>query len=202
MKALSILTLLISFLLFVSARYPPSSSPSDFDFWRSAKELGQRALTYGNKELASASQKYTDVAEKIEEFRRAIDALGNGVREFGNTILSSKIALDSEDISKKLSKALEDILEKTKEEFEEPLPEDQTESYKAREIAVERALVRMENALVKVLESFGVPELETREKFTLLGPNIKHVILVTGNDVVYMNTRVWALTSQLHRKFG
>jgi DNA anti-recombination protein RmuC len=179
MKALSILTLLISFLLFVSARYP-SSSPSDFDFWRSAKELGQRALIYGNKELATASQKYTDVAEKIEEFKRAIDALGKGVREFGNTILSSKIALDSEDISKKLSKALEDILEKTKEEFEEPLPEDRTESYKAREIAVERALVRMENALVKVLESFGVPELETREKFTLLSPNIKHFILVTG----------------------
>jgi len=183
MKALPILTLLISCLLFVSARYPPSS-PSDFDFWRSAKELGQRALTYGNKELATASQKYADVAEKIEEFKRAIEALGKGVRGFGHTI-SSKIPLDSaEDISEKLSKAFEDILEKTKEEFEEPLPEDRTESYKAREIAVERALVRMENALIKVLESFGVPELETREKFTLLGPNIKHVILVTGSDVI------------------
>ena len=178
MKALSFFTSLILFSLSVSAtRYSPP--PPGFDFWRSAKELGQRAIDYGNKELAAASRKYTDVAEKIEEFKHAIDALGDGVREFGNGI-SSKIALNSEEISRNLSKALEDILEQSKEEFEKPLPEDQTESYKAREIAVERALVKTENALIKVLESFGVPELEIREKFTLLGPNIKHVILVTG----------------------
>jgi len=155
--------------------------PPGFDFWRSAREMGEKAVAYANKELKEAENTYKNVAKEVREFQSSMIRLNEMAQEFRAKEGFFIPNFDVEEFTQKLHTEIEVILEELKAEFCEPLPEDQTERYIQREKAVNRALDKTEGALVKVYKMFGVREFEVREKFNHLRPHIKHVVLVTAN---------------------
>ena len=77
---------------------------------------------------------------------------------------------------------VEPFFEDLKKEFQEPLPDDETEGSKQRRVVVERALDKLEGALVEVYRQYGVPDTDVRDKFARIRPHILHVVLVTGGS--------------------
>ncbi|KDR75786.1 hypothetical protein GALMADRAFT_502065 [Galerina marginata CBS 339.88] len=158
-------------------------APPDFNFWDEAQKLGNKAVQYADKQLQEKSREYSVAWDKIEEFKQSMKDLINSTEALQ---LHSPGALVERDFnytlfSEKLSTEIDVVIADLMLEFKEPPPENQTERYQRREAAVIKALEKMEDALVKVYSFWSVPELEARLKFAHVKPQIKHVVLVTGN---------------------
>ena len=160
------------------------SPPSEFDFWRSAKELGAKATEYANKELEDAIDKFQDTAKLVEEFKFSIVDLTASAANFRfetqDTFLIT--GFNETEFMERLHLKIEPFFEDLKKEFQESLPDDETEGSKQRRVVVEKALDKLEGALVEVYRQYGVPDTDVRDKFARIRPHILHVVLVTGGS--------------------
>lgn len=88
--------------------------------------------------------------------------------------------LNVTELYEQLKEEIDKVVTQLMEEFQEPHPEDQTERFRMREVAITRALDMIEDALVLVYGNWGITEFETRQKFSHVKPHIRHVVLVIG----------------------
>ncbi|KAF8964406.1 hypothetical protein BDZ97DRAFT_1816389 [Flammula alnicola] len=171
------------FYLAYDSLFAAIAPPPDFDFWKSAEDLGDKAVGYINKQLEEEKIKYAAATDKIQEFQESMKSLVDsaaGLHIGPNSALDKRTAA-LEDFTQKLSVEIDAVIEELRSELSEPLPEDQTERYKRREAVVDFALDKIEGALVKACGILGIADAEAREKFSHVKPHIRHVVLVTGN---------------------
>jgi len=161
-----------------------SPSPPDFDFWKEAEKLGQKAIDYADVNLAASAVQFPSVADKIAELKASVQDLVKSAEALahpqGSLVARTDIKIDFDEFRRRLSDKIDIILEELKTEFSEPLPEDRSEGYKKREEVVDRALEKLEGALVEVYGHWHVPEAEARERFSQVKPQIRRVVLLVG----------------------
>ncbi|KAF8161194.1 hypothetical protein B0H34DRAFT_796021 [Crassisporium funariophilum] len=173
----------VLFQVFQDALLGSTNIPTDFDVWRSAKEMGEQALRYTDTMFKQASIEFTSAVDQINEFKDTMAQVVSSAKDLridGQNQLVAR-GFDHEVFTQKLSIQLTQVLEDLQAEFSEPLPEDQTERYRQRAVIITRALDKVEDALVTVYNMWDVDEATTREKFSHVKPHLNHVLLVTGN---------------------
>jgi len=164
------------------ARHWPRTSvvPPNFDFWRSAKDLGDKANIYKEKILREAAADYAPIAYKINEFQETMNRVVTSAEAMAPLILQH---VDLEEFQNRLVAELSRGLEGLKEELSEPLPENQTERYHQQAIRFARALDIAEDELVNVCGFWKIPEADVRMKFGDIKPHLNHGLLITANLV-------------------
>jgi hypothetical protein len=167
--------------LFLGRQWPPP----DFNFWKEAEKLGQKAVEYVDRNLTANALQFPSVSDKIAEFKasvqdlvRSAEALKMGPAQ--GLGARTNIHIDFDEFYQMLSEQSDLILEQLKAELSEPLPEDRSEGYKKREEAVDRALDKLEGALIKVYGHWHIPEAEAKERFSHVKPQIRRVVLLVG----------------------
>jgi len=129
----------------------PSSGPVDFDFWKEAEKLGQKAIDYADRNLAASalqipSVAISSVADKIAQLKASVQDLVRNAEALGprgSLVAPIDIKINFDEFFEKLSDKTNIILEELKAEFSEPLPEDRSERYTKREEAVDQALDKL-----------------------------------------------------------
>ncbi|KAJ3504619.1 hypothetical protein NLJ89_g7844 [Agrocybe chaxingu] len=122
------------------------------------------------------------MSAKIQDFKVSVERLVNSTNVFDQARdVFAITGFDMGEFTEKFSLEIERELEKLKIELQEPLPEDETECSRKREVAVTAVLDHIEGALVRVHRMYNVPELEVRASYDKVKPHIKHVVLVVGN---------------------
>jgi len=141
-----------------------------------------------DKSFAESAHQFPSVSDRIAEFKtsvqdlvRSVEALKMGLQAQG-LVARTNINIDFDEFCRMLSKEIDIVLEQLKAEFSEPLPEDRSEGYKKREEAVDRALDKLENALVKVYGHWHIPEAEAKERFSHVKAQIRRVVLLVGEQ--------------------
>lgn len=162
-----------------------SPSPPGFDFWKEAEKLGQKAMDYVDNNLTASALQFPSVADRIAEFKVSVQDLVKNAEALrptqGALVARTNTNINYDEFFQRFSGKIDTILEDLKAEFSERLPEDRSERYKAREVAVDRALEKLENAFVEVYGHWHVPEAEAREKFSHVKPQIRRVVLLVGD---------------------
>lgn len=156
-----------------------SPVPPDFDFWRSAKDLGDNATTFAEKILNDASAQYASASDKIEEFKESMSRLVTSAEGMGKVLMD----VDVEEFQSRFADELSRTFEELKEEFSEPLPEDQSERYRQQAAMVSQALNKTEDALVTVCGFLNIPEAAVRMTFDDVKPHMNHSLLIVANLV-------------------
>lgn len=128
--------------------------------------------------------------ERIQELKQAVKALTDSsavlqmvdfpVQEgFAKRSLNGR-KVNMTELCEQLQGEMGKVIAQLKSEFQDPLPEDQTGRYRRREEAVGRALDLIEDSLVLMYGEWGISEVEVREMFSYVKPEIRHVVLVIG----------------------
>ena len=131
----------------------------------------------------SGAVEHSEPAQAIAAFTDAVKAMVDSVSEMHNTANAhlkkcGAGPIDVKDVAARLAERVDGIVQQIVAEFAEPQPEDKTESYKAAERAVVFALDKIEDAIVAVYGSLGIPESEARAMFGHVKPHVKHAVLV------------------------
>jgi len=158
---------------------------AEFDFWKSAQDLGDKTVKYADAKLKEEASRYSVPLEKIEEFKQGIKDLIDSVSALRINPPSELVKWDFNitEFNQKLSYEIDLVVADLMAEFKEPPPENQTERYQRREDMVSKALNGIENALVIVYGLWGISESEGREKFSNVKHNIRYFVLIVGNMV-------------------
>ncbi|KAF9481516.1 hypothetical protein BDN70DRAFT_893246 [Pholiota conissans] len=151
-----------------------------FDFWEEAKKLGDNATRFANEELQSIASKDISVAGPIHEFNAAWTQVVTDAGKILPTENSASTShflgtewFDMEGFATFFNESMDRIAEELQAELELPLPEDQSERYRRREIVI--------NKMLNMTEDLIASEEEIRQKFGHIKPHIAHAILVMGN---------------------
>jgi hypothetical protein len=165
--------------LFSSLYLYDTPRAAELDFWKEAKDLGEKAVKYSEKLLndavATASEKILELRHTVTDIVAQTEALRHEVEE---EIKKNNLTL--EDISGRLSDELTLVFKELETEFSEPLPENKTERYKWRETIVSSAMSKIEDAFVKVAATWEMSEDKARTSFRTISPHVQTVVLVAG----------------------
>jgi len=101
--------------------HSPYQSASNFEFWRSTKDLGDKVNEYKDKILKDTAEQYASIADKINEFKETINQVVISTEAMSTTLLQD---VDIEDFQNRLGIELSFALEELKRVFSEPLPEE------------------------------------------------------------------------------
>jgi hypothetical protein len=153
--------------------------PQAFDFWDEATNLGNNLKIYTDEQLEKASATYTSAKEKIDEFKVAMAKVVSSAREFKDHLQHDKV--DFEDL---FATELSAILDELKTELSHPLPGDETPRQAQRDKMISSALLKVENAVVKITGLSGVPEETSRLHFREFEPHVKNVLFVSGKQLL------------------
>lgn len=151
-----------------------------------------------NDQLNLEVLKEVSLATQIDDFKTAIQHVLNAAQELRPTGPHSFLekrdgdlqhTFDSEDLEinqtldefiRSLNVGIDKAIKHIQVEFSEPLPENRTERYKSREVAVDYALQLIEDVYVKACKLDGISEDQAREKFGGVRPHIRSVVLIMG----------------------
>ncbi|KAF8809013.1 hypothetical protein BYT27DRAFT_7163324 [Phlegmacium glaucopus] len=151
--------------------------PPDFDFWRSAEDLGDKANAYTADILNDAAVQYEDKIKEIKEIMNRVVTSAEGME----TILKD---VDLKEFQKLFEVKLSHAFEKLKKDFSEPLPEDQTERYRQQAATISQVLDTTEDTLVAVCALWNIPEADVRTKFADIKSHMNHALLIIVNLVL------------------
>lgn len=159
-----------------------------FDFWEEARKVEDKAIRYANEQIEVIANHNTSMTEDIHDFKAAWTQVVKTVGELrpGMNTDSQLVEihrLEDEEFAVFFSKNMEKVLKGLQAELEEPLPENQSERYKQREVVINLALNMTEGVLVEAYNILDVPEEEVREKFGHVKPHIRQSILVMGKHL-------------------
>lgn len=154
-----------------------------------------KAQAYADSVLKETGSTYRDVASKIDEFKLNMDGLIADSKEFRAQLETSNISFD--DLSKELSQMLEGVGQAILDEFKDPLPEDQDERYKHREEIIAFALGKIEAAFEEVCAALGMEKEKTHAMFERIRPKLHHIISVTGECSLTLETYGTLIRSNL-----
>ncbi|KAF8200944.1 hypothetical protein BJ912DRAFT_921510 [Pholiota molesta] len=155
------------------------SSSLFLDFWEEARKLGDKAVQYANEQIESIADHNTSITDDIHNYKASWTQVVKTIGELrpGMNADSQLIEirhLEDEDYAFFFNKIWKRFLN-------EPLPENQSERYKQREVVINLALNMTEDVLVEAYDILDMPEEEVREKFGHVKPHIRQAILVMGN---------------------
>jgi vacuolar-type H+-ATPase subunit H len=148
------------------------------DFWKEAKDLGEKAIKSSEKLFNDA---VGTASEKIQEFKHTLTEIVSKTEALRHEVQDeiTKHNLTLEDISDRLSDELAIVFKELQTEFSEPLPENKTERYKCRETIVSSAMSKIEDAFVKVAAIWQMSEDKARTSFQTISPHIQKIVLIT-----------------------
>ena len=145
-----------------------------------------------NDQLNLEVLKNASIATQIVDFKTAAQCVVDAAHELRPTmdtdylkrieILETRQTLD--EFIRILSTGIDTVIKHMQVEFSEPLPENRTERYKSREVAVDYALNLIEDEYVNAYELYDKSEDKAREKFGRVRPHIRSVVLIMG---AYLN---------------
>jgi hypothetical protein len=164
------------------------SSSLFLDFWEEARKLGDKAVQYANEQIEFIADHNTSITDDIHNYKASWTQVVKTIGELrpGMNADSQLIEirhLEDEDYAFFFNKNMEKVLKRLQAELKEPLPENQSERYKQREVVINLALNMTEDVLVEAYDILDMPEEEVREKFGHVKPHIRQAILVMGKHI-------------------
>ncbi|KJA29012.1 hypothetical protein HYPSUDRAFT_33514 [Hypholoma sublateritium FD-334 SS-4] len=175
-----------------------SPQTTDFEFWKEAKSLERGVTKYVNDQLNLEALKDASIATQIDNFKTAMQHVLNAAQELRpmdpHSVLEKRdgdleYTFDVEDFEvnqtldefiRNLNVGVDNAIKRIQVEFSEPLPENRTERYKSREVAVDYALHLIEDVYVKACKLDNISEEQARVKFGGVRHHIRHVVLIMG----------------------
>ncbi|KAJ7167580.1 hypothetical protein C8R46DRAFT_1034249 [Mycena filopes] len=152
------------------------------EFWRQARDLGERARKYGETLLADAASRSKEVREKVEELKARMEAILRGATALHEELQTSgKLRardMSAEDIGADLQRALEKVVEELKVMF--PAPE-KAMGHEERQAVVAVALDKVGAALTDVAVKYGSDEERIRAHWGTVRPPIESMVVVLGD---------------------
>jgi len=150
------------------------------DFWERAANLGSLVQQYTSDILNDAAISYATAAGKIDCFKQSMNHVVSNTGELRREIERKARArgMTLHNISEMLSNELAVVIEELKNEFPPP---DHAEHHEDRVKIISRALVKVEDAVVRVSKAVGVPEAKVRSCFGDIEIHLRDVLVVTGD---------------------
>jgi hypothetical protein len=133
---------------------------------------------HANELLDSAATAFATAPDTMNEFKDTVEHAMAAVKRFEDDV--QRHGIDFEELSKKLTAQMAIIVEELKAEFSEPLPDERTPRQKQREIIIDYALSKVEDALVEITALWGVSEVDSRAQFQEIKLDVKRILDVTG----------------------
>lgn len=149
------------------------------DFWERAANLGSLVRQYTSDILNDAATSDAAAAGKIDSFKQSMHHLVSSTGELRREIVRKARArgISLHNISEMLSNELAVVIEELENEFPPP---DHAEHHEDRVKIISRALVKVEDAVVRVSKAVGVPEAKARSCFGNIEIHLRDVLVVTG----------------------
>jgi hypothetical protein len=141
------------------------------NFWDELAALGDTARNFTGRILEEASQTYADANLPITQFRANLEELTQSVANFGENTKH----LNLNDLSDSLSAKLDEIAQS----YQTPL--DRAPTHDERKERVGRVLGPIDEAVISVLASTGVPQDEAQKLVGVIHPLIEVVVVTTGD---------------------
>ncbi|KAJ7498570.1 hypothetical protein FB451DRAFT_1202324 [Mycena latifolia] len=148
------------------------------DFWRRARELGERARRFGDKLIKDAAERSQEVREKIGELTARMDAVMRSASALHEELHTSATLQAVDDISADLERAFAAVLTELEVLFPAP---DQAPGHAQRQEVVVAALEKAGVALVGVCTKYGMDEERAWGHWGTVRPAIESMVVVLGD---------------------
>lgn len=149
------------------------------DFWERAAKLGNLVQQYTSDILNDTATSYAATAERINYFKQSmnhvVSTTANLRREMQANAWTRDVTVHH--ISEMLSSELAIVIEELKNEFPPP---DHAEHHEDRVKIISRALVKVEDAVVRVGDKLGVPEDNVRANFGDIEIHLRYALVMIG----------------------
>lgn len=149
------------------------------DFWERAAKLGSLVQQYTSDILNDAATSYSTTAGQIDQFKQSMNQVISSTSNLRREIESKARArgITPHTVSEMLSKELAVVVEELKAEFPPP---DHAEHHEDRVKIISRALIKVEDAVVRVSQAVGVSEPKARACFGDIEVHLRYALVVTG----------------------
>ena len=114
----------------------------------------------------------------MNEFKVAVEHAITAVKKFEDNV--RREGIDLEELAEKLTAQMIIISEQLNAEFSEPLPEEITPRQKQREVIIDSALSKLEDAVVSITALWGLSETDARAHFEEIKLGVKTFLVVSG----------------------
>ncbi|KAJ7741010.1 hypothetical protein B0H16DRAFT_1565681 [Mycena metata] len=152
------------------------------DFWRQARDLGERARKYSENLLEETAKRSQEVREKIDELKARMEEIVRSATALHDELQGSvKLRardVSAEDMTGDLQRAFEKVVEELKVMF--PAPEE-APGHEERRRVIAAALEKAGVALTEVCIKYGMDEERVKAHWQTVRPAIESMVTVLGD---------------------